>query len=55
MMSIDATKHSKHMTVEYLLNQSSGYDDYRCHVILCIVVTVTSVDVMHVSNYSIEI
>jgi hypothetical protein len=35
-----------------LLNQSSGYDVYRCHVALCVVVAMTSTDVMHVSNYS---
>jgi hypothetical protein len=34
-------------------NQSSGYDVYRRHAVLCIVVATMSIDVMHVSNYSI--
>jgi hypothetical protein len=33
-------------------NQSSGYDIYRCHEVLCIIVAMMSIDVMHVSNYS---
>jgi hypothetical protein len=36
-----------------VFNQSSGYDIYRRHVALCIVVAMTSIDIMHVSNYSV--
>jgi hypothetical protein len=32
--------------VKTLFNQSSGYDIYRHHVVLCIVVEMTSIDVI---------
>jgi hypothetical protein len=37
----------------HAINQSSGYDIYRRHAVLCIVVVMTSTDVTHVSKYSI--
>jgi hypothetical protein len=39
--------------LSYFVNQSSGYDVYRRHAVQCIVVAMASVDVTHVSNYSI--
>jgi hypothetical protein len=42
---------SEHNMTDF--NQSSGYDVYRHRVMLCIIVAMTSVDVTHVSNYSI--
>jgi hypothetical protein len=38
---------------EVLFNQSSGYDVYRHHVVLCIIVAMMSIDVTNVSNYSV--
>jgi hypothetical protein len=35
------------------LYQSSGYDSYRHHAVLCIVVAMMSIYVMYVSNYSV--
>jgi hypothetical protein len=32
-------------------NESSGYDVYRHHAVLCIVVAMTSIDIVHISNY----
>jgi hypothetical protein len=32
-------------------NQSSGCDVYSRHAVLCTVVAMTSMDVMHISNY----
>jgi hypothetical protein len=43
--------YSKFFMLPALFNQSSGYDVYRCHVVLCIIVAIMSVDVTHVSNY----
>jgi hypothetical protein len=39
--------------MKIVLNQSGGFDVYRCHSVLCIIVVMTSIDVMHVSNYSV--
>jgi hypothetical protein len=38
------------LTVFTTINQSSGYDVYRRGAVLCIVVAMTSIDVMHISN-----
>jgi hypothetical protein len=37
----------------YVLNQSSGDDVYRRHVVLYITAAMMSIDVKHVSNYSV--
>jgi hypothetical protein len=41
------------LKLELFSNQSSGYDVYRRHAVLCIVVTMMSIDVTHVSNHSV--
>jgi hypothetical protein len=37
----------------FCFNQLSGYDVYRRRLVPCIVVAVTSVDVMHVSDLNV--
>jgi hypothetical protein len=37
----------------HMFDQSSGYDVSRCRAVLCNVVAMTSINVTHVSNYSI--